>query len=130
MSVSRGGQFIGFSLLNASAVTNLTTNIYEGLRPMGTDFPAINFYEMPGGSRLNSLHVEMYSVTCRATTIGSVKSLAEAVVTLFGGSSGTGTMGVSDGFGVSRISVVRQNGIMPEPESNCYASAVDVSLVF
>jgi hypothetical protein len=131
-------QVIGVSLIGASAVTSITTanRITHGMRPQTSALsalPCINYYEMPGGRR-NGIGSTTFSINCRAVTADTALNLAEKVIELFNGSSGTGVYG--DGgsagnlFQVARVSLRNHNGLIPEPDSSCYNVPVDILLTY
>ena len=70
----------------------------------------------------------IYSVNCRAANAATARDLADEVSKLFGGTSGTGSIGVTTAFTVERMSVVRDTGIIPE--TDCFNAPVDVLLVY
>ena len=72
-------QCIGWTLLNTTAVTNITTTITHGLRPVGTSVPSINYYEVGGNNRLNGIESQVYSINCRHTTPAGARDLARLV---------------------------------------------------
>lgn len=121
-------QFIGYVLLNTTAITTVTsTRINHGKRPTGTVTPCINYYEL-SGNRLNGMESIVYSINCRASASGQARSLARQVVTLFQGD--TGIYGVMNGFTVSRCSLVRDMGLIPEPGNEIFNAPIDISIVF
>jgi hypothetical protein len=131
-------QTIGWSLINCSAVTAFTTanRITHGMRPQTSSLsalPAINYYEMPGG-RKNGIGSTTFSINCRAVTADTAINLAEKVIDLFDGSSGTGIYGDSGTagnlFSAARVSLRNNNGLIPEPDSSCYNVPVDILLTY
>ena len=126
-------QFVGWTLLNASAVTAICgTRINHGMRPQSSSasaLPAINYYEMPG-ARNNCIESETFSINCRAVTAGTAMILAKKVIDVFHGSSGTGMYGVNNGFGVARSSLRNHNGLIPEPDASAHNVPVDILLTY
>lgn len=123
-------QAIGWSLLQTSAITNIvSTRVYHGLRPAGTDVPCINYYEMPGGLRQNGTESTPYSINCRASSSGAARDLARLVLDLFTGSDGRGVYGTQNGFDIARASFRADNGAIPEVEDNIFNAPVDITLV-
>ena len=71
-------------LNGASAVTNLTTSIFHGVRPSTNDVSyAINYFQLPGMDIVPDtngvLEAPEYQISCRATTPGNAQDLAQAV---------------------------------------------------
>lgn len=123
-------QFIGWTLLNTTAVTNITsTRVTYGLRPIGTVLPAINFYDIGGLSRFNGISSAVFSINCRATTARAARDLADIVLSLFIGSDARGTTGTGNTFGASRVSLVNDGGLIPEPDDSCFNVPIDVRVV-
>jgi hypothetical protein len=123
-------QFIGWTLLNSTAVTTITsTRVTYGLRPIGTVLPAINFYDVGGLSRSQGISSMVFSINCRATTARAARDLADIVLSLFIGSSATGTTGTGNTFGASRVSLVNDGGLIPEPDDSCFNVPIDVRVV-
>ncbi len=129
-------QCIGWALINTSAISAITTRVNHGMRPSSSaasSLPAINFYELPG-TRQNGIVSTTFSINCRATTADIAMNLAEKVIDLFHGSSGTGTYGdfgtAGNPFSVARASLKIQSGLIPEPDNNCYNAPVDVLIVY
>lgn len=131
-------QAVGWSLVNASAVTAFTTanRITHGMRPQTSSLsalPCINYYELPG-TRKNGIGAATFSINCRAVTADTAMNLAEKVIELFNGSSGTSVYG--DGgsagnlFTVAGASLRNHNGLIPEPDSSCYNVPVDLLLTY
>ena len=126
----RPDQAIGNLLYTCSAVTAITTLITHGIRASGTAVPAINFYQLGGTSRFNGVESPIFSINCRATDAGVARGLGDSIVDLFGGTSGTGIYGTSSTFSIARGSVVRDNGLIPEPDSGIYNASIDVRITF
>jgi len=131
-------QAVGYSLINCSAVTAFTTanRITHGMRPQTSSLsalPCINYYELPG-TRKNGIGSATFSINCRAVTADTAMNLAEKVIDLFHGSSGTGVYGDSGSAGniftVARASLKSNNGLIPEPDSSCYNVPVDILLTY
>lgn len=126
-------QVIGYSLLNTTSITSLTTTerIRHGLRPIGTDVPSINYYEIGGGIRSFGIESVVYSINCRDITPAGARNLARLVLDLFSGSCGTGVYGYENSsFEISRASLVNDGGLIPEPEDGIYNAPVDVRIVY
>jgi len=123
-------QAIGWSLLQTSAITAIvSTRVYHGLRPAGTDVPCINYYEIAGGTRQNGIESQTFSVNCRASSAGVARNIARLVLDLFAGSDGKGVYGTQNGFDIARASLRVDNGLVPEVEDNIFNAPVDITLV-
>jgi hypothetical protein len=61
-------------------------------------------------------------------------ALAEEVVETFNGSTGSGVYGLSGSagstFDMVRASLRNSQGLIPEPESDCYNAPVDILLIY
>ncbi len=134
----RPHQAVGFTLINSSAVTNITTSarIWHGTRPQASSasaLPCINFYEV-SNNRQNGIESQSFSINCRAVTADTAIVLANKVVDLFCGSSGTGIYGdagtAGNPFSIARASLRNIGGLIPEPDSVCYNVPVDIMLVY
>ena len=127
-------QFIGHALLQTSAITAIAgTRVYHGNRPQSSSsssMPAINYYQVSGGTRDNGIESKVFSINCRATDPAVARSLGDKVIDLFDGSYGTGVFGNSSSFTVARSSVIRDNGLIPEFMSDAYAVPIDVLIVY
>ena len=124
-------QAVGYKMLQATSVTSIvSTRVYHGLRPAGDTLPAINYFELGGGTRTFGIEYQPFSINCRAATAGAARNLARAVVTLFAGDDGTGTYGTQNGFSVARASLGADQGLVPEPEEGVYNAPVDITLVY
>jgi len=126
----RDYEAIGFMLLNCTSISSITSNIYHGLTPKGLDFPVITYFQMSGGGLRNGISSKIFSITARAETASETRNLGDEIVELFGGTSGTGIYGTSSSFSIARCSVVRDGGLIPDPSAGCFASPIDVRLVF
>jgi hypothetical protein len=119
---------LGYKLLAASALTNVTsTRIYHGLRPAGSA-PCINYFEV-GYAPLHNGVLEMarYQVSCRASTPKVAQNLArEVCVLLHNFQGGTGSTGT---FAVQRVSIEGKL-LIPEPETELFHVPVDVVFVY
>ena len=123
-------QFIGWTLLNSTAVTTITsTRITYGLRTIGSVFPAINFYDVGGLSRSQGMSSMVFSINCRAVTARAARDLADIVLSLFTGTDATGTTGTGSTFGASRVSLVNDGGLIPEPDDSCFNVPIDIRVV-
>ena len=121
-------EYVGWTLNNTSAVTAITsTRINHGLRPRNTDTPCINYFEI-GGDRQWGMERQPFSINCRADTPAGARDLARLVVTVFDGSSGTGTYGANNGFTVARAYLTNDNGLIPEPDDKTFNAPVDIEL--
>lgn len=123
-------EVVGYLMLNTPAISSITTNIYHGLSPKGLDYPVITYFQMSGGGKNFGLSSKIFSITVRAVEAADARNLADEIINLFGGSAGTGIYGTIDTFTVSESQVVRDNGLIPEPEAGCYMVSIDVRLVF
>lgn len=124
-------QAIGYMLLNTSAITSITsTRIDHGRRPAGKDVPCINYYELGGASRFNSIETQTFSINCRAETAAEARDLARVVMDLFIGEDSTGTYGTQDGFDISRASLVNDNGLISEPGDKIFNAPIDIKITY
>lgn len=121
---------IGWTLINASAITALvtTTNIVHGLRPKDSSVPSINYFELPGRRRW--IESQPYTINCRADTPGMSQDIQREVVALFNGSAQTGVTGTQNGFDFSRASAEEPMGLLPEPGDEIFNSPVVVTIVY
>lgn len=132
----RPGQLIGYSLNQTSAITSIVgTRIFEGNRiSSGTAqtiiLPAINYFELAGGTRQNGIESIPYSINCRAVTASTAIQLARLVVDLFHGTSSTGIYGTQNGFDIARCSLNQTQGVIFESADNLYNCPVDIQLVY
>jgi hypothetical protein len=123
-------QFIGWTLLNSTAVTGITsTRVTYGLRPIGSILPAINFYDVGGLSRFDGVSSAVFSINCRATTARAARDLADIVLSLFAGSDARGTTGTGNTFAADRVSLVNDGGLIPEPDDSCFNVPIDIRVV-
>ena len=123
-------QFIGYTLLNASAITNITsTRINNGTRPNGEIVPCINYFQI-SGNRFYGMENALYSINCRANDPIQARDIAREVVSLFAGTSGQGVYGTQNGFTVSRASLSNDAGLIPEPDDDIYNAPVDILIVY
>jgi len=124
-------QFIGWTLLNTTAISSIvSTRVYHGVRLDGTTLPAINYYKLAGGKRANGVERAVYTINCRAADVATALKLASYVVDVFSGSYGTGTYGTNNGFTVARVSVVRDNGLIIEPDASSFNAPIDISVLY
>lgn len=121
---------IGNLLCSSSSISSITSNIFHGLRPTYADLPAITYYQMPSGSRSYGIESKIFSITARAKDPGTTRKLGDKIIDLFSGSSGTGVYGTSSTFTIARASVIRDNGIIPDPNGGCYATPIDIRFVY
>jgi hypothetical protein len=122
----RPDQFIGWTLLQSTAVTGITsTRVWYGLRPNGDTLPAINFYDVGGPGRFNGLNRPVFSINCRAATAGAARALADTVLSLFIGDDGK--YGDGNGFAAARVSLVNDGGLIPEDDA--YNVPIDVRVI-
>jgi len=126
-------EFIGYALNSTTAITVLVGASTESRITFGdraqskllATLPAINYFDLPGGTRQNGIISKTYQVNCRAATIEGARQLAELVIDVFSGSSGTGMFGTLDDFD-ARTFVLRDNGALVEPQSDSYNASIDV----
>lgn len=127
----RPDQFVGWTLLQTSAVTSIVGsagNVYYGMRKIGSPMPSINFYDN-NGLRGRGLNSPIFSLNCRATTASATRNLADLVLNLFDGSSGTGVYGTNNNFDAFRCSYVRDSGLIPEPDNSGYNITIDIRII-
>jgi hypothetical protein len=130
-------QFVGYSMIQASAITSIVgastqSRIAHGTRPQSSALsylPSINYYEL-AGNRKNGLEYQSFSINCRAITADTAMNLAKKVVDLFDGTSGSGIYGTMNNFTVSRVALRNLNGLIPEPDSECFNVPVDILLTY
>jgi hypothetical protein len=75
------------------------------------------------------VHAETYSINCRATKKKDARILGRLVSDLFGGTSGTGVKGWQDSL-TGNLSVIREGGALPEPDSDCWNYPVDILITY
>ena len=123
---------LGWTLLNTSAVTALTSlRVYHGLRPQSDNtLPSINYYELGRASGRGGYESQPYSISCRAETAGAARDLARVVITALTGTSQTGLYGTGNSFDIVRMSLVADQGLIPEPDGDAFNAPVDVLLVY
>lgn len=130
----RDYQFIGYLLNSTTAISSITsTRIYHGDRPENTklsDMPCINYYQLPGGSRISGMESRTFSINCRASDPAVARRLGDLVIDLFGGTSGTGTFGYASSFTAARASIVRDNGLLSEQSAKDFLVPIDVLIVY
>lgn len=124
-------QAIGWTLLNTTTITSITSTINHGLRPVGTAVPSINYYEVGGVTRSNGIESQVYSINCRASSAGAARDLARLVLDVFTGSAGTGVYGwQNSAFEITRASLENDGGLIPEPEDNIFNAPIDIRIVY
>lgn len=125
-------QFIGYTLLQTTAITSIvSTRVYHGYIPETvTSKPVINYYQLSGPGRGYGMETKTFTINCRATDPAVARDLGDKVVSLFGGAEGMGTYGYSSSFSIARASVVRDNGLILEDESDSYNVPIDVLIVY
>ena len=127
-------QFVGYTLLQTSAISSLvSTRVYHGMRPKVSqlsELPAIDFYQLPSGEKFNGLVSRTFTINCRATDPAVARQLGDAVIDLFGGTSGTGVQGYSSSFNIARASIARDNGTFVEEDSETFNVPIDVLIVY
>ena len=125
-------QAIGYTLLNTSALTTITsTRVYHGMRPDSTTTPCVNFFRMPGGSRKDGMDRRVYSINCRAVTANTAIDMAKIVIDTFHGTSGRGVKGdVASSFSVISASLQQDGGLIFEDADNLYNAPVDIQVVY
>jgi len=127
-------EFVGWTLSNTTAVTAITsTRIYHGLRARSSALPAINYQELPGGSRFYGHERQPFTILCRATTPAGARDLARVVTTAMAGSAGTGITGTNNGFVLDFGTLIADQGLIPEAlESGktVYNAPIDIQLVY
>jgi hypothetical protein len=118
-------------MLNTSAITNITsTRIWHGNRPQSdTTYPCINYYELSTGNN-PGLESQPFSINCRAETAGESRNLAQIVKDNLVGTSRTGIYGTVNGFDWDRVSLIRDQGLIPEPDGDIYNTPVDIRIVY
>ena len=129
-----GYEFVGYQLINATAVTTIVgagsaANVWHGLRPQTTDLPCINYFEL-SGNRYNGFETRSFSINCRSATAAGARDLARVVVTAFAGADGNGGYGTVNSFDVARASLRNDNGLIPEVEDKVFNAPVDITVVY
>lgn len=133
----RPHQAVGYAMINSTAINTIVgastaSRITHGTRPMSSSLsslPAINFYEV-SGIRQFGIGTSTFSINCRATTPAVARSLAETVIELFNGTSGTGVYGTWNGFSIARASLRNDAGLIIEPDNLSYNAPVDIQIVY
>jgi len=124
-------QAVGWTLLNASAVTAIAgNNVWHGLRPEASSLPSITYYEVGSTLRQYGIETVTFSLNCRGSTAGAARDLARVVVDTFHGTAGSGVYGTNNGFDIARASLRNDNGLIPEPDTLTFNAPVDVQVVF
>ncbi len=131
-------EFVGYCLLNTSAVTNIVgvasaRTVTHGLRSRNGILPCINYFALPGGSRFNGIERMPVSFGCRADTPGAARDLNRVVTTVFAGAQGTGTTGTENGFDLRRGSLIADQGLIPEEKvdgKTVYNAPVDIQIIY
>ena len=129
-------QLIGYSLNQTSAITAIvSTRIFAGNRiSLGTAgtviLPAINYFDLPGGTRQNGIESVTYSINCRATSKATADKLARLVTDLFHGTASTGIYGTVNNFSVARAGLKNLQGSIFESAEQCYNCPVDIQLIY
>ena len=131
-------EFVGYTLLNTSAVTNIVgvasaRTVTHGLRPRNSAVPYINFYEIGGGLRFSGIERQPFSINCRADTPAGARELNRVVTTAFCGAAGTGIYGTNNGFDVARGSLKADQGLIPEDMvdgKTIYNAPVDIDIIY
>ena len=131
-------EFVGYTLLNTSAVTNIVgvasaRTVTHGLRPRNSAVPCINFYAVGGGSRFNGIERQTISISCRANTPAGARDLNRVVTTVFSGAQGTGTYGTNNSFDLARGSLRADQGLIPEEMvdgKTIYNAPVDIDIIY
>ena len=128
-------EYVGYELINATAVSAIigagsAAACWHDLRPVADTLPSINYYQVGGGLRVPGFDTVTFSVSCRAATPAGARDLAREVMTVFGGTSGTGIHGTVNGFDVARLSLKNDNGLIMEPEADAYNAPIDITLVY
>lgn len=124
-------QAVAVAINSVTAITAIVgTRVYNGNRPGTATVPCINFYEMPGGKKVNGFYRQAYSINCRAATAETALMLCRLVEDLFNGTSGTGTYGYLTNFEVTRACTRQMQGLIPEPEDGIYNAPIDIQFIF
>jgi len=130
-------QCIGYSLNQTTAITAIvSTRIFAGNRlSTGTAntiiLPAINYFDLPGGSRNNGIESVTYSINCRAKDKATADQLARLVTDLFHGTASTGIYGtMNNSFSVARASLRNLQGSIYESAEQVYNCPVDIQFVY
>ena len=128
-------EFIGWTLINTSAVTNIVgvasaRTITHGLRPRNDTLPSINYLELGGGNRFSGYERQPYSISCRASTAAGARDLNRVVTTVFSGAQGTGITGRNNGFTVERGSIRSDQGLIPESDDKTFNAPVDFDIIY
>jgi len=131
-------EFVGYTLLNTSAVTNIVgvasaRTVTHGLRPRNSAVPCINYYAVGGGSRFNGIERQTISISCRANTPAGARDLNRVVTTVFAGAQGTGILGTNNSFDLGRGSLRADQGLIPEDTvdgKTIYNAPVDIDIIY
>lgn len=129
-------QAIGYSLNQTTVITAIVgTRIFAGNRiSAGTAgtiiLPAINYFDLPGGTRNNGIESVTYSINCRAKDKATADQLARLVTDLFHGTASTGIYGTMNNFSVARASLKNLQGSVYESAEQCYNCPVDIQFIY
>jgi hypothetical protein len=129
-------QLIGYSLAQTSAITAIvSTRIFAGNRiSLGTAgtviLPAINYFDLPGGTRQNGIESVTYTINNRAKDKATADLLARLEVDLFHGTASTGIYGTVNNFSVARAGLKNLQGSIFESAEQCYNCPVDIQLIY
>lgn len=121
-------QLIGYSLLNTSAITALTTHIKHGSLLEEAKYPAINFYGVP--TYKNGLGNGVFTLNHRAYDEETALQMAKETQKLFTGSSFTSVYGVMNGFNVQSISQSGDVLLNYEESGKIWNAIVNLRFVF
>jgi hypothetical protein len=127
-------QFIGYCLLNSSAITALVSSRVSNLvNPRASQFASspssINYYLVSPGSESNGIGSKTFTINCRHTDPFQAENLEREVVKLFNGVSGTGVYGNMNGFD-GRTSLLSEAGNIHEDDTGYNNCPVDILLVY
>lgn len=127
-------EFIGWTMLNASAVTAIVgTRVTHGLRPRNDSLPSINYHALGGGARFWGMERQTVSISCRANTPEDARDLNRVVTTEMAGADGTGIRGTNNGFDLALGSLIADQGLIPEDKvdgKTVYNAPVDVQIIY
>lgn len=124
-------QAMGYFLLNCSAITNLvSTRIWHGLRPQSdATYPCINYYEISSGP-LKGTESQQFTINCRDDNAGGARDLSRVVADNLTGTSRTGIYGTVNGFDLARVSLIRDQGLIPENGGEVYNAPLEILMVY
>jgi len=129
----RPSQFIGYTLLQTSAITSLVgSRVINSVIPPSSSLsalPAINYYEV-GGREHNGIGEKNFTINSRASTADGAEILGDLIIHILNGSNGMGIFGAMNGFDAARLSLINIAGLIYEDSTGWYNYPVDIKMVY